>query len=662
MHISFRFFAVAIMVSFLSSYAGVWLRVNQAGYTPERVKTAVVLSDTDIAGEGWSLKKDGTIVTGGTLSAGKESQDYYVKQKYYYTLDFSDAQEKGTYTLELAGAEAQQVIIGEDPYSLFATQALMHLRAMRSGGPSRLNSEPTHLGDSAAIVYIVDGNWEDGNWKKASPEKKVKMQGGHYDAGDYIKFTLNEAYLAWHLLTAYRENPSLFVDVQSPSNLPDILDEAKHSLDYLAKTFPDNNTFVIQVGDGNDHDEWPVRLPENDKLEGKRPALCALSRVHMGSTAAALALGAQVFKDFDETASVLYEERAKAIYARARQNGTQVSAYENNNTNEFYRVDSDTAHMALAAAELYDLTKTQSYLDEAIAYNTPRGYEVGWSEWNSFTNHRLAVLGNAEAKTRLNSEVASYNRSANRDNVWNLTSGYTWASLHRWIGAANAYERRYRLDGTSETAPFLGVLDYTFGCNNWGIAMVASKDLPYSIRNVYNTIYILKNEFPLGALSEGPGQKNTHNNMKKWFDDEGQWSSVSTNAYFEEFNTNVAVFYDNQYDFVTQESTIGGQGDLILMLALAAKNNNEITSTLPPKVALREPASLSMYKANSLFFFTPSQTCNAKNLTVFNAQGRHIATIYRNNRNQFIWNAGNAADGIYQVRPSDGSPVLTVKK
>jgi len=648
----FPFLAVMTMASFSTSQAATWLRVNQAGYAPERVKTAVILSDTDIAGESWNIKKGDKIVLSGKIPASKKGQDFYVAQEHYYTIDFSSLKEKGEYVLEFAGAQPQRINIREDPYSLFATQALMHLRAMRS----------SHLKDNAAIVHVADGDWQQGKWKEALPRRNVDMQGGHYDAGDYIKFTLNEAYLVWHLLTAYQENPSLFVKVHSPSNLPDILDEAKYGLDYLAKTFPDENTFVIQVGDVRDHDQgW--RLPKMDALDGKRPALCALSRAHMGSAAAALALGAQVFKDLDAASAALYESKAKAIYARARQNDTQASAFERAVTNDFYYDQTDADNMALAAA----------YLGETKMYAPPAAYEVSWGDWNAFANHRLALLGDAAAKKRLLQEVVRYNRSDEIDNVWNVTGGYTWGSLHRWIGMANAYERASRLDGKSFTAPFLGVLDYVFGRNNWGIAMLASADLPYSVRNIYNGIYRLTKAFPVGALSEGPGDKEMHIKMRQWF-------SIPENSPFEEFNTSAGVFYDNADDFMIQESTIGGQGDLLLMLALASAKNlkpepnsgkaapallssdKETAIPVGKQMASRGPASLFVNRENNLFFFTPAPFCKADSLDVLDVNGKHFTTLYKNSRNQFIWNTKRIASGIYQIHPSDGSPFLSVRK
>jgi len=541
MNTSSLLFTITITGFFLSAQAGVWVRINQAGYTPERNKTAIVLSDTDIAGTIWNLKKNDAIVLSGKIPSSKPGDNIYAAQAFTYAIDFSALKEKGDYVLEVAGAQTQQVLVKDDPYSLFATQSLMHLRAMRS----------KHSGDSTAIVHKVKGDWKQGAWQEEVPRRTINMQGGHYDAGDYIKFTLNEAYLAWHLLSAYLENPSLFVKVQSTSNLPDILDEAKHSLDYLLKTFPDENTFVIQVGDGKDHEQgW--RLPEMDALNGKRPALCALSRAHMGSTAAALALGANVFKNIDANSAAKYREKAKAIYARASQSDTQTSAFERNKVNDFYFDQTDEDNMALAAAEL----------GEGKAYAPPAASEVSWGEWNAFANYRLATQGDETAKSRLLLEASRYEG----ENIWNLPGDYIWSSLHRWIGMANVHLRAQRLQGKELSLPFLGVLDYVFGRNNWGIAMLASADLPYSIRYVYNGIYRLTKVFPTGALSEGPGDKATHLEMRKYF-------VIPKNNSFEKFNTEAGVFYDNADDFMIQESTIVGQGDLLLMLALASAKN-----------------------------------------------------------------------------------------
>ncbi|MCL2357874.1 MAG: glycoside hydrolase family 9 protein [Defluviitaleaceae bacterium] len=532
-----------------------WLRINQAGYTPEREKTAAVLSETDISGAVWTLKINGATVLEGRLSSPGRGDDFHVAQDFYYAIDFGAATSPGTYILELENAAPQKIIIAENPYALFAQQALSHLRRMRSGCATDLTAA-SHPGDAAAIVHTSDGDWQNGAWKEAVPRRFVDMHGGHYDAGDYIKFTLTEANMVWHLLRAYEENSALFAD---SAVLPAVLDEAKYGLDYLAKTFPDADTFVIQVGDARDHHE-ERRLAENDALDGKRPALCALSRVHMGMTAAALALGACTFEKINPAAAALYREKAEAIYARAKKSDTQTSAFERDKVNDFYFDRTDADNMALAAAELHRLTGNPEYLADGKSFAPPASFRVSWSEMNGFANHRLAQSGDAAAAERLREEVSRYDCS----NLWRIpNTGYTWGSLPIWTGVANVHFLARRLDGDmSQPAMFSGVLDYIFGRNNWGVAMICSPDLPCAVKNMYSWITQVLGKTAVGALSEGPGKKETHDKLSEYF-------SNPANDPGEKFNTSEAVFYDNSNDFMIQESTIWGQGNLILTLALA---------------------------------------------------------------------------------------------
>ncbi|MCL2101564.1 MAG: hypothetical protein FWH22_07625, partial [Fibromonadales bacterium] len=191
--------------------------------------------------------------------------------------------------------------------------------------------------------------------------------------------------------------------------------------------------------------------------------------------------------------------------------------------------------------------------------------------------------------------------------------------------------------------------------------------LPHGIRNIYNGIYRLTGVFPVGALSEGPGDRATHNKMQTHF-------GVPEFTPLEEFNTSAAVFYDSADDFMIQESTIGGQGDFLLMLALAsAKNLSPATApkTSPPSKPepvkftpsmSRGPASLFINRNESLFIITPSSTCKADSLAIINHQGNQIATLYRNEQNQYIWNTRHLPAGAYNIIPSDGSSPLLVRK
>jgi hypothetical protein len=196
----------------------------------------------------------------------------------------------------------------------------------------------------------------------------------------------------YSLLEAYETNPKAFTKVISGSDLPDVLDEAQFGLSYLLKTFPANDLFIIQVGTEVDH--WQsLRLPENDPLNGKRPALCAISPAHMGITAAALAKGTRIFKSLgkDSIANV-YLSKAIEIFKRARQSDAlKVAAYEKGEINAFYQDNSDKDNMGVGAAELFLATADSSYFNAANTIFPPKAsYWFSWANYNFSANKTLA--------------------------------------------------------------------------------------------------------------------------------------------------------------------------------------------------------------------------------------------------------------------------------
>jgi hypothetical protein len=135
----------------------------------------------------------------------------------------------------------------------------------------------------------------------------VDLEGGWFDAGDFIKFTDTTAYADALLLVARRS-----LGVAAPAGLDR---EIRFGLDWLRKACrPAQRTMLIQVGIGSgnqdgtflgDHDAW--RLPEvDDELQGdenrylrNRPAFRAnapgapLAPNLAGRVAAAFALAVQ---------------------------------------------------------------------------------------------------------------------------------------------------------------------------------------------------------------------------------------------------------------------------------------------------------------------------------------------------------------------------------
>ena len=545
--------------------AELFLRWNQAGYAPAQPKSFLALGDADLAGRGWTVTRAGAVVLRGTFGASLTGAGDHTPFAFNHAADLGALTEPGDYVFATAGAPPAPFRIAVASYARLLPLPLRHLRVMRSGSPDTLLRKFSHPGDARAPVWVPDGDPADGKWKPAEPARTVDALGGWYDAGDQIKFTLNQAATAYHLLLAYRLQPELFGQVYSRSSLPDVLDEARHGLEFLMKVHPDRDTFVIQVANAEDHRQG-LRLPEDDKLDGRRPALCALSRAHMGAAAAALALGARTFGDLGLTDDMArYSVMARKIYARALEAGTVPTAFERDKVNDFYRDPDPADQLAVAAMELFALTEDETYLAQARELAPPPAKEVGWGDWNWLANAALAPH-DAAARQRLLDETAGYVRHAReRGAPWGIPSRYVWGSLARWVGIANAARQTARLHGPSpeRDALYWGIVDYTFGRNNWGVSFLFDEQLPNTLRHLYSPVYKLLKRFPTGALSEGPGGRRLHDSLSHYF-------KIPADDPFHRFNTPAGVFFDNDTDFMCQEATITAQADLVLLLTLAS--------------------------------------------------------------------------------------------
>ncbi len=530
------------------------------------------MADRNLAGEPWEVRRGDRVVLTGRFDESVVGPGPHTPRPFNFRVDVSALRQDGNYSFHAPGAEPAFLSVHPQPYARFIDQALHFLRMARSGTaevpPGRRAS---HLGDAHAPVWLPDGDPSNGRWRAADPARTVDVRGGWYDAGDQIKFTLNEAYTTYVLLLSYRWQPQLFPRAGDGA-LPPLLVEAKHGLEYLAKLHPAPDTFIIQVGDERDHDQ-PPRLPEDDAMDGQRPALSALSRVHLASAAAALAAGAQVFSGETEAPDAeAWGRLARQLYQRAREPDTVRTAFERGQVNDFYHDPSEEDQLALAALELFQLTGERRFLDEAREYAPAPAPEVSWSNWHAHANAALAPHDPA-ALDRLQQETGQYVAHAVKSGQpWQIPGRLVWASLHRWIGAAHAAQRAALLSGGDATRSTLfdAMVDYTFGRNNWGVSFVFTRDLPNTVRHIYSPLYRLLDQFPTGALSEGPGNRSTYETLMKYFDDARSSGRLPHRPELDRFNTAAAVFFDDAANFMTQEATICGQADLILLLTLAS--------------------------------------------------------------------------------------------
>src|SRR4029079_8337046 len=76
---------------------------------------------------------------------------------------------------------------------------------------------------------------------------------------DYLQYVATSATATYHLLMAYRDHPSVFGDafaanrLPGPNGVPDVLDEARHGIEWLLRMFPSDSELYNQLGDDRDH-------------------------------------------------------------------------------------------------------------------------------------------------------------------------------------------------------------------------------------------------------------------------------------------------------------------------------------------------------------------------------------------------------------------------
>jgi endoglucanase len=193
----------------------------------------------------------------------------------------------------------------------------------------------------------------------------VDVEGGWFDAGDYLKFTHSSAYNDVLLFTSARQ-----LGARAPRAL---VAEARHGLAWLSKMWdPRTRTLHLQVGIGSgndqgtflgDHDGW--RLPEaddadtatEDRYVSHRPVFDAapagqpISPNLVGRVAASYALAAQVDARHHRSRALAELHQARLLYSRA-DTASPPDPLVTALPHDFYPEDTWRDDMELGAAEI----------------------------------------------------------------------------------------------------------------------------------------------------------------------------------------------------------------------------------------------------------------------------------------------------------------------
>ncbi|MFI6319207.1 glycoside hydrolase family 9 protein [Nonomuraea sp. NPDC050556] len=501
--------AVALSVLTLGSpavAASGFIRVDQVGFTPAEAKHAYLMT-AGAPADFTVVDHRGRAVLKGT--AGRDLGAWNAAYGHVYDLDLTKLRTPGSYRIKAGGLTSPEFKVA--PALLFALPAgkvTTFFGAQRDGAAA--TRAPSHLNDRRAFVY----DWPVFAGKDTDQIKgeltriggPVDVEGGFFDAGDYLKFTHILAYVDT-LLWAARRDAGPIVD-------PRLRSEAAHGLKYLEKMWDgDTRTLYIQVGIGagnkeetffGDHDVW--RLPEaddSDKAKGhqfirNRPVFRAaapgepISPNLAGRTAAAFAVAAQVEPSRARAQELL--DKAAAIYALAKTEN--VGQLVTSLPHAFYpedvwRDDMELggAQLALAALKLGDNRASEWLRQGAYWAGEYLANEAG-DTLNLYDVSALAhadlvkamrISGDAglavSEKDLIGDLKAQLEIGAKRAARDPFRAGALYAefdSVPRTFGLA-ATSRLYRSVTGDRTYDAFGTAqrNWAFGANAWGVSFVA---------------------------------------------------------------------------------------------------------------------------------------------------------------------------------------------
>ncbi|MBK7629787.1 MAG: glycoside hydrolase family 9 protein [Ignavibacteriales bacterium] len=541
MKLSFLIFLILLQILFVNCQTSltdsIFIRTNQVGFLPEDIKTAIVLSKINLDGKQFFVveNKSSEIKFEGSI---KDKPSVYGNFNFCYEIDFSNLQTKGNYKIKLLDLESYAFQIDNSIFNDVRDSLSLFFKAQRCGPTNPILHQPCHLSDAAKIIGYKDSTARD-------------LTGGWHDAGDYVKFLKTTALTTYLLLFSYEFDPQKFGYDLDTNNVSDILEEAKVGLDWLLRCNVDNHTLVSQVQNETDHNiGW--RLPENDSLQFERSAFVSIGKNTIGIYAATLALASRIWKQkfYENEFADNCLTTAERFYS-LRNNVQDIdSAFSNH-----YLEKEFSGKLALAAIELFNSSANQKYLDEAINYGRKAGSDYWWSvgDINSLAHYKIAFHNSSFGKYIY--QNLKYFKQNSDSSLLREGLAYSWGTTNTFLGVNLQSILYKKLTGSTEFDS-LGIFqrDYILGRNPWGISFIYNIGKVFP-QNLHSQIAFFNSGYLPGALSEGPAPLKLLEKYK----------IKRSNFTYNQFNSDSVKYYDDRFDYITNEPTIIGNATALFV-------------------------------------------------------------------------------------------------
>ena len=581
-----------------------WIRINQLGYLPISVKVAVLGSKEDIKCSEFSVidyESDSLVFTSKNIT----SHGSFGPFKNTFRLNFSQLQKPGKYYIQAASVVSLPFKIDFDVYDGAADFLLQYMRQQRCGFNPFLK-DSCHTQDG----YTIYGPMPDST--------HIDVTGGWHDASDYLQYVTTSANATFHLLFAYRENPTSFSDnysangLEGSNGIPDVLDEARWGLEWLLKMHPRKDWMFNQIADDRDH--LGFRLPTQDTVsygKGKERPVYFCSGEPQGllkyrnrstgtsSTAAkfvsAFALGAQIFKDLDTEFSEVLKDKAQTAYAFAKkkQGVCQTAPCR---APYFYEEDNWVDDLELASVELYHLLGDKQYYQESLRHadqepvtpwmgaDTARHYQ--WYPFLNLGHYEIArSLSNKQSEKVVGYYHSGIMRIVDRaqNNAFQIGIPFIWCS-NNLVSALCTQIQLYHQLTNQHTFDELqaSMCDWLFGSNPWGVSMIIGLPADGTTARDPHSAFTFHHDFPIdGGLLDGPVYGSIYRNLK--------YVHLKEPDEYAEFQSDLVVYHDDVGDYATNEPTMDGTASLVYFL-VAMENEGR----------LQKNSKNSKFKANTV--------------------------------------------------------------
>ncbi len=215
-----------------------FIRVNQLGFSPNAVKTAVAFSRANVPQKFQLLEENTQRVA--FESDSQKLDDGWGEFKQHAVLDFSAFDKPGRYYLQCAGIKSPAFAIDSAVYKELPDQLLEFMRQQRCGYNPWVD----------AVCHPFDGRTVDGPLPAGS---YIDARGGWHDAGDQLKYLLTASNATAQMLLAYQlGDKKRFADhvnslgQPTPNGIPDVLDEARWGLDWMLRLHPRRISYITK--------------------------------------------------------------------------------------------------------------------------------------------------------------------------------------------------------------------------------------------------------------------------------------------------------------------------------------------------------------------------------------------------------------------------------